>query len=227
MNPRNLPLKPLSRAFTLIELLVVMAIIGLIAGLLLAGISHIGTNGKIKRTQAELARLEAAIDSYHAAKGIYPPDNAQTPRNPAAVPLFYELTGTLFLPHAAGSIGGGAAPDSYESLQGTETITVPDIFKYFGRTGFLNASTDRTEVRNYLPVVRTTEAKPIPGSTAVVLVAPVEGPDYPAVTGINPWCYVAPGTNNQASYDLWADLKIGSKYYRVSNWQREAILLNP
>ena len=226
----NLPTprpRPAGRAFTLIELLVVMAIIGLIAGFLLAGVARIGTNGKIKRTQAELSRLEAAIDSYHAFKGLYPPDNGRNPRNPAVVPLFYELTGTMYLPHGPADPGAGAPPDRYEALQGTETIDEFAISDYFGRTGFLNASTDRAEVRNFLPVTRTSEVKPIPGTTVLLLVAPVEGPGYAAAPGLNPWCYLAPGTNNQTTYDLWADLKIGSKHYRVCNWQREAILLPP
>jgi hypothetical protein len=45
----------------------------------------------IKQTQAEMAQLETALDSYKAAYGFYPPGN---PNSPFFNPLYFELLGT-------------------------------------------------------------------------------------------------------------------------------------
>jgi prepilin-type N-terminal cleavage/methylation domain-containing protein len=59
-------------AFTLIELLVVMAIILVLAGLILATSGYVQKKGARSRTEAEIAVLSAAIESYKADNGIYP-----------------------------------------------------------------------------------------------------------------------------------------------------------
>src|SRR4051812_41199573 len=63
------------RAFTLIELLTVISIIGLLAAMIL-GIAPLATAASRKsRMNSEHQRLLAAIDSYKAELGNYPPDN--------------------------------------------------------------------------------------------------------------------------------------------------------
>jgi hypothetical protein len=50
---------------------------------------------------------------------------------------------------------------------------------------------------------------------------------HAADVGLNPWRYVSSGpTNNPGSYDLWVDLYIGGKTYRLSNWSKEAQFAN-
>jgi hypothetical protein len=48
---------------------------------------------------------------------------------------------------------------------------------------------------------------------------PIKSAD-PSVSRVNPWQYRSSGLNrfNQQSYDLWADIVIGTKVYRVNNW---------
>jgi prepilin-type N-terminal cleavage/methylation domain-containing protein len=59
-------------AFTLIELLVVIAIMLLLAGLVLATSGYVQKKGLRSRTQAEIAALSAALESYKADNGVYP-----------------------------------------------------------------------------------------------------------------------------------------------------------
>ena len=66
------------RAFTLIELLVVIAIMATLAALLLPVAGAVKKHQYIYNTQAEMAKLETAIDRYKAAYGFYPPDNTNS-----------------------------------------------------------------------------------------------------------------------------------------------------
>ena len=58
--------------FTLIELLVVIAIIAILASLVLAAAGYVQKKGATSRTQAEIAALGAALESYKADNGDYP-----------------------------------------------------------------------------------------------------------------------------------------------------------
>lgn len=62
---------PLS-GFTLLELLVVIAIIAILAGLILSTAGFIQKEGARARAKAEVAALEAALESYKADNGDYP-----------------------------------------------------------------------------------------------------------------------------------------------------------
>lgn len=62
---------PLS-GFTLLELLVVIAIIAILAGLILSTAGYIQKEGARARAKAEVAALEAALESYKADNGDYP-----------------------------------------------------------------------------------------------------------------------------------------------------------
>lgn len=61
-----------SVAFTLLELLVVIAIIAILAGLILSTAGFIQKEGARARAKAEVAALEAALESYKADNGDYP-----------------------------------------------------------------------------------------------------------------------------------------------------------
>src|SRR5438094_2100679 len=68
-----------STAFTLVELLVVISIIAVLAAFTVPVLRSLKKTQVIKQTQAELAQLETAIDSYKAAYGFYPPSNPSYP----------------------------------------------------------------------------------------------------------------------------------------------------
>ncbi|MFA7234028.1 MAG: type II secretion system protein GspG [Terrimicrobiaceae bacterium] len=67
-------------AFTLLELLVVIAIIAILASLILSTAGYIQKKGAMSRAQAEIAALEAALESYKADNGDYP-RSADYPNN--------------------------------------------------------------------------------------------------------------------------------------------------
>ena len=64
-----------------------------------------------------------------------------------------------------------------------------------------------------------------------LLLGAVGGPDinYQPLnaSGLNPWRYVSPGTNNPTSYDLWIQLVIGGKTNLICNWSKEVQINNP
>ena len=64
------------RAFTLIELLIVMSIIIVLAGLVIATSGYVQEKSKRSRTEAEIAAISAALESYKADNGIYPTNPA-------------------------------------------------------------------------------------------------------------------------------------------------------
>lgn len=72
-------LEKAGRGFTLIELLVVIAIIAILAGLVLSTAGFIQRKGATSRAQAEIAALSAALESYKADMGDYPPGSNASP----------------------------------------------------------------------------------------------------------------------------------------------------
>ncbi|XOV71952.1 MAG: type II secretion system protein [Verrucomicrobiota bacterium] len=223
--------------FTLIELLVVIAIIGILASLIV-GLSGVATSkARLSQTKALLHNISTAIDSYQADLGSFPPD-AQFRNgvvNAATNQLYYELTGSVYNNQG-----------SYRSLSGSELIRRETINGFFGVDGFQNVARQETEVKGYLdvkgsqagtislnPEVRVLTApipwpiKPLQGNYQNVLgqnipmenLRPIKSAD-PSISRVNPWQYRSSGLNrfNQQSYDLWADIVIGTKVYRVNNW---------
>ena len=59
--------------FTLIELLVVITIIAILAGLVLQTAGYVQKKAARSRAEAEIAALSAALESYKADMGDYPP----------------------------------------------------------------------------------------------------------------------------------------------------------
>jgi len=66
---RNFP------AFTLIELLVVISIIGVLAAFTVPVMKQLKKREYLNKTQAEMAKIVTALDSYKATHGFYPPSN--------------------------------------------------------------------------------------------------------------------------------------------------------
>ena len=233
--PSNLPPRR-RRAFTLIELLVVISVIGVLAGLFLTSMTGIKKKQYISTAQAEMARIETALDNYKAKYGVYPPSNQNAtnvylPLNDRSQfsQLYYELSGTT---------NTGTA---YLSLDGNRML-IGDVNTAYGVGGFINCSKgggeDAVPAKNFLLGFN---AKLIyyPLTNGVipttVLVSSVGGPDlnYQPVkgAGINPFRYVYPGVINPSSYDLWVQLSIGSSFsgvnafttmnkYLICNWTK-------
>lgn len=200
-------------AFTLIELLVVIAIIGVLAALITGLAKPAAEKRQISRVKVELEQLITAIDSYKEKKGFYPPSNADTNKT-AINQLFFELTGTVFDP----------TNNTYQTINGAEKIVVADINAFFGAQGFANSSTERGEVKNFIPALKSTQFAELDVPKDVeILIVPVAGPNDVTPAGgkkINPWHYnsISP-THNPGSYDLWAEIVTGDKTTIIGNWK--------
>ena len=188
--------------FTLIELLVVFGLIAALAALIV-GAASAGFNKRIRsRVQMERDSLVNAIEYYKQAKGFYPPDN---PTNPATNSLFYELTGTIKTPGA----------DIFTSAVLSAPLSANTILANFNVGGFVNASPDKSEIGNFYKTLKPSQYATNPNNGVTLLVVPYKGPTTP-----NTWRYNASmPVHNPDSYDLWAEVIIGSKTITIGNWR--------
>jgi prepilin-type N-terminal cleavage/methylation domain-containing protein len=216
------------RAFTLIELLVVISVIGLLAALTVPVIGAIKRTAFINRARAEMSQLETAIERYKAAYGFYPPDSTNTVNNVPLNQLFYELVGTS-------TTNNGA---SFQSLDGSFSLTTANAQLAFGTPGFMNClkpGADESSARgkSFLTDLKPNQIATINGNGAdiKILIASVGGPDaaYKPMgqPDINPWRYVAQGVNNPGGYDLWVQLSIRGKNYLICNWNKRPQINSP
>jgi prepilin-type N-terminal cleavage/methylation domain-containing protein len=215
--------KPLRPGFTLVELLVVMAVITVLAALIIPLTAKSKTTRTLAKAQTELNRVELGIAAYQAKLGHYPPDN---PDNPALNQLYYELQGTVF------------TNGVYQTLDGSGKIAQADFPPLFGPrvSGFANASkasvaSDNVSVaETFLKGLRPNQIGELSTAGQRLLVCSVPWPDAASQpvqvppareNGLNPWRYVSTNpTHNSGSFDLWVDIRIGGKTYRISNWSR-------
>lgn len=210
------------QGFTLLELLIVISIVGVLTALLMSAISKSRIRAKTSVAQAELAQMQSAIGEYKEKLGFYPPDN---PSDPDINPLYFELLGTT---------NNGI---TYVTLDASGQISNSngDINAKFNRQGFANSSTKaHTTDESGAPMTFLNQLRPkqvgeidLGQPLVKILVCSVEWPDANGApipgTLLNPWRYVSSHpTNNPGSYDLWVDLAIGKKIYRVSNWSKKA-----
>lgn len=228
-----LPSRSVQLSFTLIELLVVISIIAVLAGLIVGIASTVNQKKTIARAQAQMHKLQTAIEAYKSKLGFYPPGNGRTyidrtirPVNQSAATnqLFYELTGTVF---------NGA--NLYTNVLG-EQITAAQINSFFRVTGFANSAPTRGEVQNFCPVLTMEELANISAASTPVRVfaMPADGPlaiqsEEPGGKRrwMVPWCYDSSSTNriNADSYDLWIDINLGGKTNRICNWSESPLIM--
>ena len=211
-------------AFTLIELLVVISIISVLAGLIIGGLGAAKKKQNRDTARAELEQIKAAIDSYHDKYGSYPLGNqnaASAIYDPYMLnQLYYELSGVNY----------NKLTDTYTTLDGTASINGTDYKTAFGMSAIGNVSKgggeDAVAARNFLTGLKSKQINDNVTNTGIrttVLVTSVGGPDdsYKPLlaSGLNPFRYnSANPTNNASSYDLWIDLQISGKIYRINNW---------
>lgn len=61
-----------NKGFTLIEMLVVITVIGLLAALILVGLSSFRTRGRDTRRIADLKEVQNGLEVYYMKNGVYP-----------------------------------------------------------------------------------------------------------------------------------------------------------
>jgi len=204
--------------FTLIEMLLVLTVIALLAVLIVSAMKSAAIKAKINLAQTQLSQMESAINDYKQTLGYFPPDN---PTVPAINPLYFELLGTT---------NDG---NNYVTLDASGQTTAASINATFGRQGFSNTgrqahgSDERIAPISFLSQLKANQVGAIPGATGIkILVCSVEWPDAGSTapisgTILNPWRYVSTHpANNPGSFDLWVDLSLGDKTYRVNNWNQ-------
>ncbi|MBU6399025.1 MAG: type II secretion system GspH family protein [Verrucomicrobia bacterium] len=211
------------RGFTLIEMLVVIAIIGILASLVLAVAGQASVKMRLNRVRTELSQYETAIETYKAKLGSYPPDHvvpiASNPKNvnPTINQLFYELTGTT-------NIGA-----TFMSTVDQQPLTSSQLLSAFGVSGFANASVQGQSARDFLPSLAQSQSALItlPGVGQVRLLTvsvpwllrnPKLPPPIPSAPQVNPVYYNVSSPTNSTTYDLWAQVPIGSRVYTLGNW---------
>lgn len=74
-----------NKGFTLIEMLVVIAVIGLLAALILVGLSSFRTRGRDTRRIADLKEVQNGLEVYYMKYGNYPNVNTWTDLETALV----------------------------------------------------------------------------------------------------------------------------------------------
>jgi general secretion pathway protein G len=87
--------KTSSGGFTLMELLIVIAIIAILASLVLAAAGSVQKKGARSRTEAEIAALGAALESYKADNGDYP-SNSLANNSAALVTTLMPSSGKVY-----------------------------------------------------------------------------------------------------------------------------------
>lgn len=221
------------RAFTLIELLVVISIIAILAALVMGAARHANQAKTIKRVQAELQNLTAAINAYHVTYNQFPPDNTNSPYTNQ---LFYELVGTTYVTNSTYPDGGYITPG------GQEGISLGMVTNTFSVPGFLNTSSatdvnDRESPRSkqFLSFQPKDHTFLFDTNSPQILAVPALGPVSLMKTNqlgdlLNFWGYTSSNpTNNPKSYDLWAQVMLGGSTNNnytntICNWSADVIV---
>jgi prepilin-type N-terminal cleavage/methylation domain-containing protein len=216
------------RAFTLVEMMVVIAIVAILAGIAFPVVRGALQKAAKAKVKAEFAKLDTAIQEYHTTYNSYPLDNAT---NIFINPLYYELLGSTW----------NNTLLSYDLVG--ERILENDVRGYFNCDGLRNVTHDPADAtapkaKAFLSGLSTKAFISITNMTGVdlkVLRLPVPDSSTNMVMAangdlVNVWRYRV-GTNavyNKGKYDLWGEFEIGGTRYRMSNWEKDVVLIeNP
>jgi prepilin-type N-terminal cleavage/methylation domain-containing protein len=221
-----------NRAFTLIELLVVIAVMAILAALVIPVTGAVKAASTKARARTELAQIETAIDRYKIKLGHYPPDNPPVnPDDPVPMvnQLYYELMGTT---------NDGRF---YRTLDGSASVDISMFSSMFSPrvSGFVNSTKggggdEGGSPQRFLDTgLKPSQIAKAPASGATILVGipwqkgppPFDVPPFgPSAPPINPWRYNSSRPiHNPNSYDLWLDVMIGSKAFRICNWSKQPL----
>jgi prepilin-type N-terminal cleavage/methylation domain-containing protein len=127
----NIHKQKFSFGFTLVELLVVVSIIGLLVGLLAAGIPLAIEKGMTAKAKGETTAIVAAIKAYKQEYGRFPGDPSVANRlfssnsNPDINDLMKVLSGDATAT-LDGEIANPKGVRFFEGAKTNETITMPD-----------------------------------------------------------------------------------------------------
>ena len=232
-------------AFTLIEMLVVIAIIAILAAMLFPLAAGVKKQQKIRTAKTELTQIEAAIQNYKTTKGFYPPDH---PGHPELNQLYFELLGTTN--NATAKSGVYVSMDGSSQIPVSQVKTLFGVDGFMNSARNARGTDDAPGPQKFLTQMMPKQVAALvdPGSPPSASLAPKilvcsVAWDSPSLTPplpspyttaavapgnllpnnqLNPWRYVSTNpTNNQNGIDLWVDLPIGSKVYRISNWSQQ------
>ncbi len=181
-------------------MLTVIAIIGILAGIIIAVLPAVSGAKVRKSVQAQMQQMITVIDHYKEVKGFYPPDNRNNNAGTGyyMTPLYYEL------------IGG-------------QPISVGPL----GVAGVINTANER---KNFFPNVKENQYLEIDagGSRVRVLGVKTRGPLAAPFDDFCPWQYrVAPSDtqdpsfHNPNSYDLWVEVLVNGERTKIGNWKEK------
>ena len=146
-------------AFTLVELMVVVAVIGLIAGIVLAAAGGVQKKAARDQAKAEIKTIMVGLERYRAANGFYPVPS----QNPSSSSLYSNLMN--YVPFRTNSVSGQQILDPYgypywyrlvtnSTDAGAATLSMAsesvEVWSVGpnGKSGFTNAVPNRTDTNN-------------------------------------------------------------------------------
>ena len=147
-------------AFTLIELMIVVAVIGIVAGIVLAAAGGVQKKAARDQAKAEIQTILVGLERFRAANGGYPVSSS----NPSSRALLPNLTN--FMTFRTNQISGQQVLDPYgypywyrlvtnasSAGAGTASMTGESVEVWSvgpnGRSGFTNATPNRTDTNNF------------------------------------------------------------------------------
>lgn len=147
--------------FTLVELMVVVAVIGVIAGMVLAAAGGVQKKAARDQAKAEIKSILVGLERYRSANGGYPVVNSAGAASPTA--LFTNLTN--FMSFRTNQISGQQILDPYgypywyrlvtnptSSSAGSISMTSESVEVWSvgpnGKSGFTNSTPNRTDTNN-------------------------------------------------------------------------------
>lgn len=143
--------------FTLIELLIVITIIAILASLVLAAAGSVQKKGGRSRTEAEIAALGAALESYKADNGDYPTNGTYGSQSPGSFNLVTSLMPTSGKPYyefktkftnSSGFIDPFGANYNYNYATNGATNNGPNNYDLWSTAGGTSTSTN-TWIKNW------------------------------------------------------------------------------